>query len=169
MMSSSVAIEHGNHRSSGYARVEADWHIEPRSSIDALLNVEEFTFIHDPACGSGNIPKACKERGIRATGSDIADRGYGSLKDFLQDTDTFTDIVTNPPFALAEAFTLHAIPRTILKVAILQRTTWLEGEKRYQSLFRHEWLSKVWQFRSRISMPPGGSDIKPTNGSIAYA
>lgn len=168
------APEKGNGRSSGYARASNDYYCEPRRAIDALLDAEPFVGkVWDPACGGGNIPDACNARGIKAVGSDIVDRapGFGNY-DFLGRIGVFRmpdNIIANPPFNLAVEFTLRALRLASRKVAILQRTTWVEGERRYQSLFLPHPPARIWQFRSRISMPPGGSGAVARGGSVAFA
>lgn len=170
-----VIAKKGNPRDSGYEIEKDQWYVEPRRAIDALLNVESFQkIIWDPACGGGNIPKACVAAGYAVASSDIVKRGYGGVCDFLTADHTRVpktpfDIITNPPFSLAVEFALKAFELGAGKVAILQRTTWLEGERRYQSLFRLNHLKQIWQFRSRISMPPGGADIEPKGGAVAFA
>lgn len=170
----------GNPRGSGYERQAQDWYVEPRRAIDELLDVETFRgLISDPACGGGNIVQACLDRGLPAIGSDIVDRGWRSpklagddpqLRDFLEQRATSAmNIITNPPFNLAVEFALHAMELVEGKVCILQRTTWLEGERRYQALFSKGHLMRVWQFRSRISMPPGDSTSPAVGGSVAFA
>lgn len=163
----------GNARSSGYERNANDWYVEPRRAIDGLLDVETFDggVVHDPACGSGNIPIACAARGYMVHGSDLVCRGYGTGGvDFLSGmTAPVGSIVTNPPFNLAVDFALQGLRVAKHKVCILQRTTWLEGERRYQALFSKGHLMRVWQFRSRISMPPGGTDVPASGGSVSYS
>ena len=86
---------------------------------------------------------------------DIVDRiGDGaSPVDFLAVHSFAADhIITNPPFNLGVEFALHGLGIVTGKVCILQRTAWLEGERRYQQLFRHQWLANVWQFRRRVSI-----------------
>jgi len=172
-----LAPAKGNARSSGYERQAQDWYREPRRAIDALLDVENFECgIWDPACGAGNIVQAALDRKIPAIGYDIVDRGFPGthVYDFLGlcsdgGAETNMAIVTNPPFNLAVEFALHALTLTREKVCILQRTTWLEGERRYRTLFSKGHLMRVWQFRSRISMPPGDSDAEPKGGSVSFA
>ena len=164
----------GNPRSSGYTRQEYEWYIEPRRAVDELLEVEVFPgTIWDPCCGSGNIPRACKDRGLKACGTDIVDRGWKPtiVKDFFEFDTGFTDhIICNPPFSVADLVTLHGLKLVKGKVAILQRTCWLEGEARYGRLFRLGHLARVWQFRTRISMPPGAKpEVEAKHGFIAYA
>lgn len=160
----------GNSRNSGYQRNANDYYVEPACSVHALFDAEEFVgSIHDPACGGGNIPRIAIERGYEASGSDVVDRGYGERRDFLADGSRYTNIVTNPPFNLATAFTLHALRFSSGKVAILQRLSWLEGQARHDALFKPGHLSRVYVFSKRISMPPGGTDIPAKGGSVAFA
>jgi hypothetical protein len=161
----------GNPRSSGYEREASDWYVEPRRAIDRLLDTEHFVgSVWDPACGGGNIINACLDRGMHAIGSDIIQRGAATIVgDFLQMRDVLGDnIICNPPFNIAVDFVLHGLQLISGKVAVLQRTSWLEGERRYQSLFKHDRLVKSLQFRSRISMPPGGSSTPAKGGAVAF-
>lgn len=170
-----LAVANGNARSSGYERQPQEWYVESRHAIDALLDVEKFSkIIWDPACGGGNIPKACADRGYSVVGTDITYREYGyGDTDFLTETSLKPkgafSVVVNPPFSLAVDFTLRSFTLGATKTAILQRTTWLEGERRYKQLFSLNKLKNIWQFRSRVSMPPGGVDVEAKNGSVAYA
>ncbi len=163
----------GNARSSGYERADDDWYVESAHSVDALLDEMRFADpIWDPAAGGGNIPRRLLNRGYRdVVASDIAARGYGEVQDFFSFTRPLygaQSIVSNPPFSVASEFVLHGLS-LVSTVAVLQRTAWLEGEKRYQRLFRHGHLARVLQFRSRVSMPPGGSQAPAKGGSVAYA
>ena len=160
----------GNPRSSGYVKTEHEWYEEPRACVDALLDAEKFTGqILDPACGGGNIPKACRARGYDAAGSDIMDRGYGTPgRDFLKQDWLDDNILTNPPFSLAEQFVRHGLKCASRKVAIIQRLAFLESKGR-KLMFESTPFARVWVCSSRVSMPPGGTDIPAKNGSMAYA
>lgn len=157
-------------RASGYARNEADYYVEPRWAIEALLDVEHFEGVClDPSCGGGNIPKAMINRGIDCRGSDLVDRGYGRAPvDFFDVHERCDNIITNPPYGVVEAYVRHALDLANHKVAVLARLALLEGIKR-RALFRSTPLARVWVSSRRMSMPPGGSDVEARGGSIAYA
>lgn len=164
----------GNARSSGYDRAANDWYIEPKLATERLLDAELFTGpVWDPACGGGNIPAVCRSRGLKALASDLVDRGAPEcwFGDFLT-VDvlrvTANEIITNPPFSLAEQFVHRAISLVQGKVAILARTAFLEGQGRLERLFKPTPPARIWQFASRISMPPGGSQVEAKNGSTAF-
>ena len=157
-------------KASGYERVTHDWYVEPKWSINALMDVECFEGISwDPSCGGGNIPKAMQECGHDCRGSDIADRGFGTTGlSFFDAADTVDNIITNPPYGVIEPYIIHALSLARRKVAILARLALLESAKR-QAMFKSTPLARVWVSSRRMSMPPGGSNIKAVGGTIAYA
>lgn len=153
-----------------------DFYIEPSWSVRALLEAERFSGkVWDPACGSGTIPKTCEAFDLDAVGSDIADRGYGGVQDFLAPEYEYVgvdNIICNPPFNLAEKFIARALSVTQFKVAMLLRLAFLEGQRR-AILFRQTPLARVHVFAPRVSMPPGEmllrGDVEPSGGSVAFA
>jgi hypothetical protein len=159
-------------RSSGYARATDGYYVEPVSTTERLLAVEDFPGgVWDPCCGQGNVLVACRKHGIPAVGTDLVQRGPASqVLDFLEaGTALAPDLILNPPFDQAERFAIHALALTPGKICILQRTSWLESARRHRSLFEPGHLIRVWQFVDRISMPPGGRDVSAKNGSVSYA
>lgn len=158
-------------RDSGYDRAERDWYVEPAWLVDALAEVEPLSgVIWDPACGGGNIPKTLSARGLNAYGSDIADRGYGvKYNDFFEwRGPNDCSFVSNPPYGVLQQFIEHALKITTGKVCILARLAFLEGQAR-KPFFQSTPLARVWVSSRRASMPPGGTDIKASGGTIAYA
>lgn len=157
-------------RASGYARAANDFYVESSWFVDALLDVETFTGTTlDPSCGIGTIPKAFHARGLECRGSDIVDRGFGSVADFFSLTDPVDNIVSNPPFSPIERFVEHALTLARRKVVVVARLAWLEGVKRRDGFFRTAPLARVWVSSRRVSMPPGDKDIPARGGSIAFA
>ena len=99
--------------------------------------------VWEPACGEGHLSKVLLERGFRVRSTDLIDRGYGlGGVDFLEDNSEihWTDIITNPPFKLAEEFVRHGL-KLADRVIIFQRIHFLESQKRYQ-LFQVLFLYK---------------------------
>ena len=164
----------GNPRGSGYRRANLDWYVEPVEATLTLLDVEQFDDeIYDPACGCGNILKACRERGHRARGTDIVDRGSGEPYglDFIygQLPCPVSNIISNPPFGPSLHFAKRALRIATRKVALIQRLCWLEGQKR-SAFLESAPLARVWVFKKRICMPPGEKrDLPAKGGFIAYA
>lgn len=106
-------------RESEYERKDLDAYFTPHWVTELLCEVEPFRdTIWEPACGAGHMVDAlfgATESVI--TASDIYDHGKGySVKDFLQPwcntLHTNADIVTNPPFNLAQKFIEHALDMT---------------------------------------------------------
>lgn len=156
-------------------RAANDWYVEPAWAVDALINAEPFKgLIWDPACGAGNIPERFKAHGFDAVGSDLVYRNYGapSSIDFLLEwrsiDERVANIVSNPPYALAEEFIRHALTLTTCKVAMLLRLAFLEGQKR-KRLFESTPILRVLVFSERVSMPPGGLGVAAEGGAVAFA
>lgn len=167
----------GNPRSSGYAPAAHGWYVESAECVDALLSAEPLVGLTwDPCAGGGNIPRRLTAAGIRSQGSDIVDRNAGfPVADFLGDLKPLQgfaagvmNIVTNPPFSEAQEIVERALDLVPGKVIVLQRLAWLEGQKR-KRFFIDSRLSHVWVHSSRISMPPGGTDVPAIGGATAYA
>ena len=67
-----------------WARDPNDWYVEPEWCSRRLFETEAFGgYVWDPACGGGNIVRSAISLGIEANGSDIVDRGFGGVLDFL--------------------------------------------------------------------------------------
>lgn len=153
-------------------RERDDFYPTPAYGIEALLCVEKFEgTIWEPACGDGAISRVLETHGHTVYSSDLIDRGYGDTnRDFLLDFHTTADnIITNPPFKLAEEFVAHALARTSRKVALLCRLAWLEGAGR-RKMFISTPIARVWVFSSRLQIGRGGTDFgKGGGGMIAFA
>lgn len=156
-------------RRSEYDRDGDDWYIEPAWSVLSLRARIPFVGqIHDPCCGMGTIPKV-----MGGTGADIKDRGFGyPQQDYLQDTAVYDNIVTNPPYGIAQSIIEHALRHTRYRVVALVQTKFLSAQRRYR-LFTANPVEKVLVFSRRPSMPPGkmlqehGEKIRG-NGSIDF-
>lgn len=62
------------------------------------------------ACGEGHLARELEKHGYTVKSTDIADRGYGEMLDFLSaDYQWNGDILTNPPFKQATDFIEHAM------------------------------------------------------------
>lgn len=156
-------------RPSEYVRDENDWYVEPEWCVTSLRTRVDFNgLVHDPCCGMGTIPKI-----MRGTGADLIDRGFGyPVRDFFDDPRVYDNIVTNPPYGIAEKVIEKALASARHKVAALVQTKFLASQKRH-SLFMMRETERVLIFSRRPSMPPGdmlmkhGEDIRG-GGSIDY-
>ncbi|QQA43940.1 hypothetical protein [Pelagovum pacificum] len=126
----------------------------------------------EPACGQGDMARPLAEYFGDVWASDVHDHGWTGLCeiwDFLlspphRDADDW--IITNPPFRLALPFIQLARMRAAAGVAMLVRTSFLEGGERYRELFADDRPTHVLQFCERVPMAKGRLDAK---GSTATA
>jgi hypothetical protein len=143
----------------GTIREEHDFYTTDPNSIKSLLDnyhIEGNSF-YEPCCGDGAISKVLKERYPNANhfASDLIDRGYGETGvDFLDYNNKYGNtrsdwIITNPPFKLSLEFTLKALEQTNKGVAMFLRLQWVEGVRRYDSLFKDNNPHKILVFIKR--------------------
>lgn len=153
-------------------RERDDFYPTPPEGTRALLSVERFEGdIWEPACGDGAISEELESAGYTVRSTDLIDRGYGTPGvDFLLDYQTTAaNIVTNPPFKLAEEFARHALARSTGKVCMLARLAWLEGISRGK-FFQSSPLARVWVFSARLHMQRARQAEKTdAGGMIAFA
>lgn len=156
------ASSHADHE-----RQTDDYYATEPIAVEHLMQLEHFApDIWEPACGEGHISRVLQQHGYRVRSSDIVDRGFGEVGDFLRSTEPWHgDIVTNPPYKYAQEFVEHALE--IIpdghKVAMFLKLQFLEGKQRrrmYQitppptgvcvivpSALRHEWPFRGYQCR----------------------
>jgi len=153
-------------------REKDDFYPTPVPATIALLRSETFgERIWEPACGDGAISKVLTAAGHEVVSTDLFDRGFGQSRvDFLMEHKLLApDIVTNPPFKLAEEFVRHALGLGAERVAMMLRLAWLEGSQR-KRLFDSTPLARVHVASRRLSMARGGTDEGKGGGSmIAFA
>ena len=120
-------------------RQTEDYYATDPRAAEVLLQVEKFSQnIWEPACGEGHLAEVFKRHGFNVRASDLIDRGYGEVQDFLsmEITEWDGDIVTNPPYRATIDFiykALDIIP-TGRKVCMFLKVQFLEGKTR-KSLF----------------------------------
>lgn len=148
-------------------RVDNDFYATDPSSTRGLLDAVTFEgnrFL-EPCCGQGHIVKVIKEYYPNAdiTAIDIEDRGFGTSGiDFLtyQSDELFDNVITNPPFVLAQEFIEHSLDlvKDGGKVAMFLKVQFLEGTKR-KEFFDKAPLKYVYVFRARQSPWMNGSPV----------
>jgi hypothetical protein len=154
-------------------RDDADWYVEPSWAVDALIMATSFEGrTLDPACGCGTIPKTFQARGLRAFGSDLRDRGFGVVSDFLGPEFALPvdNIVTNPPYNLAEKFIRRALKIATNKVAVLVQQQFPFSQGRH-ALFTECPIARLYFLSNRPSMPPGkaiAAGTKIGGGKVDY-
>jgi hypothetical protein len=126
--------------------------------------------IWEPACGEGHLSEVLLDRGYRVQSTDLINRGYGDgVVDFLKSTVDigYTDILTNPPFKVAEEFVRHGLTLSS-RVIIFQRIHFLESLKR-KELFRECPLRYVYVHSARVGTAMNGDFDKYKAKAMCYA
>ena len=146
-----------------------DWYPTPPEATEALLAVENFTGrIWEPACGCGSMSKVLEAHKYDVLSTDLVDRGFGETPhDFLTSNYTSANIMTNPPFKLAEGFVRLSLQRTTGKVVMLCKLQFLEGSKR-RAMFESTPFKAVWVFSKRLTMTRNGEKMD-ASGMICFA
>ena len=86
-----------------------DFYPTPPEATEALLSRYEFNKdIWEPACGDGAISNVLAEKGHNVISTDLNNFGFGETNvDFLMEQKALApDVITNPPYKLANEFVL---------------------------------------------------------------
>lgn len=159
---------------------DGDLYPSPAWATHALFQHETFEgSIWEPAAGDGAMAKVIKhyypDSIICAT--DLYDHGFDSdvyfqspvnFLEVKKSEETFDNIITNPPYNIADDFINKSLEMANKKVAMLVRLPYLEGQKRYNTLYSVRPPNRVWVFSERITFYKKGAK-KKGNGTTAYA
>ena len=138
-----------------------------------LLEVElDLNNIWECACGAGHLAKVFDEAGKLGKATDLVDRGFCGVEDFLLNLEPYHDgdIVTNPPYKYAKEFVEQALKKVDegRKVCMFLKVLFLESQSR-KELFKQYPPKTIYISSSRINCAKNG-DFKTYNSSaIAYA
>lgn len=172
-MKESMFINLGATNHSHHKREENDYYATDPIAGELLLRVEpDLNNIWECACGEGHLAQIFDVAGKLGKATDLIDRGYGSIEDFLSNTQPYHngDIVTNPPYKLAQTFVEHALNKVDegRKVCMFLKILFLESQSR-KKLFTLYPPKTIYISSSRINCAKNG-DFKTYNSSaIAYA
>ena len=159
-------------------REKNDFYATDPVAIDKLksaINLPQK--IWECACGTGCLSERLKDFGHEVVSTDLVDRGYGGVRDFLETKELPIDcncILTNPPYKYALDFIKHSLellPDTGLSIMFL-KTTFLEGQKRYDELFSKHPPKCVLQFSRRVLCAKNGEFQRMMDGggsAVSYA
>lgn len=125
----------------------------------------------EPAANRGYMARPLFEYFDRVQVSDVFDYGVGyQVDDYLfpgVDMETHWTI-TNPPFRLAQQFIAKARRTSSCGVAMFVRSAFLEGQKRYESLFATDPPHVILQFAERVVIHRG-KVVKKGSSATAYS
>ncbi len=173
-MKESIFINLGasNHAKKGN-REENDYYATEPIAGHLLLEVEpDLSNIWECACGEGHLAQVFDEAGKLGKATDLINRGYGAVEDFLINTEPYHngDIVTNPPYKHAQAFVENALERvdTGRYVCMFLRVLFLESQSR-KKLFTTQPPKTVYVSSSRINCAKNGDFATYDSSAVAYA
>lgn len=157
-------------------RAENDFYATDPKAIDLLLTRETPSlYVWECACGQGHLAKRLEELKYNVISTDLIDRGYGiaPLNFFnfeKEQVGSEIDILTNPPYKFATEFVLKALELLSdgRKCYMFLKITFLEGQARFNQLFRKYPPQKIYVFSKRINCAINGKFTK-TSGAVAYA
>ncbi len=145
-----------------------DYYKTPEWGTQALLDNETFEGkIWEPCCGDGAMSEVLRTSPYHVISSDLYDRGYAPARDFFDMKGLVDNIVTNPPFNIAEKILHHALKITERKVCLLLRVAFLEGKGRWERVYDIKPPTRVLIFSSRLSIYPASQE-RVSGGTTAY-
>lgn len=117
-------------------RRPSDFYETPYSITRQFLNLGliDKNSVLEPCAGGGAIVNVLHTEGYSPTWYDINGTGIGQ-KDFLTETNQYSQIVTNPPFSLAGEFILKAKKVTTSRFAFLLPLNYLHGKQRFDNIW----------------------------------
>lgn len=150
-------------------RVCNDFYTTPASAVEAILNeVKLEGSILEPAAGQGHITKVLKEYypNSEIISTDLIQREnkfdipiQGGV-DFLtyEFGRKFDNIITNPPFNLAQEFIERSLKLSNDKVIMFAKIQLLGGSKR-RKMFDNSPLKYIYVFTKRVNPMRNGEEL----------
>ena len=155
-------------------REKNDFYATPPEAVELFLdNFKLKGTILEPSCGMGHISEVLKSEGYDVISKDLIDRGYGITGcDFMNETETYDTVITNPPFKIAKEFVEKGLEVANHQVIMLLKLQFLESEAR-RDFFANTPLKEIYVHSKRIACWKGGEPLnekgKKWAGTQAYA
>lgn len=154
-------------------REENDFYATEPKAAELLLDVvPELNNIWECACGEGHLAKVFDNSEKLGKATDLIDRGYGTIEDFLLCKEPYNDgdIVTNPPYKYAKEFVEKALELVDVGryVCMFLKVLFLESRSR-KELFIKFPPKVIYVSSSRINCAKNGDFNTYTSSAIAYA
>lgn len=171
-VSYSKTLGASNHAS--HDREQYDYYATEPKAVRLLLEIEKFEGkIWECACGEGSLSEEMKRLGYDVYSSDLIDRGYGEVKDFLSIENCSvvdTNIITNPPYRFANDFIVKAmsIMQQGKKLALFLPIRYLEGKAR-KKIFAAYPPKIIYVSSSRLICAINGEFHKQKGSAVSYA
>lgn len=156
-------------------REQNDYYATEPKAATLLMQLEDLSpLVWECACGEGHLAKEFEKGGHTVYATDLIDRGYGYVTDFLTTSAPPTpgfDIVTNPPYSKAQEFVEHALDiiENGRKVAMFLKIQFLEGKAR-RKLFDTQPPKTIYVSTSRLKCAMNGDfERYAKSNAICYA
>lgn len=146
---------------------------DPKALELILPHLQLNNRIWECACGEGHLSKVLEAKGFDVKSTDLIDRGYGlGGVDFLSQSEPWQgDILTNPPFKLADKFVrkgIELLPNGG-KMVLFLKLQFLESKLR-RALFKKYPPKEIWVSSNRLRCALGGDFARYANSNaVAYA
>lgn len=166
-----------------------DYYSTPTEEVENILNTMKLPLnnmnILEPCCGGGHMVEGIQNYGksnflnINIIATDVQKRSEnlsfktGLEYDFLKEEYPYSEnidyIIMNPPYATIEPFTIKALEIAEKGVLLLGRLQFLEGEKRFNKIFKDYPPNEVYIYVDRIACYKNGDVNKKMASAQAYA
>lgn len=157
-----------------YDREANDYYATEPKAVELLLELEDFTqlVVWECACGEGHLSKAMEAKGLVVHSSDIVNRGYGIVYDFLsaENKEWKGHILTNPPYKYAKEFIEKALSVVAdgCKVAMFLPIRYTEGKAR-KKMFEAFPPKTIYISSSRLKCAINGNFESMKGSATSYA
>ena len=166
-----------------------DYYSTPTEEVENILNTIKLSLdnmtVLEPCCGGGHMVEGIQNYGksnslnINIIATDVQKRSEnlsfktGLEYDFLKKEYPYSEnidyIIMNPPFATIEPFTIKALEIAEKGVLLLGRLQFLEGEKRFNKIFKDYPPTDVYVYVDRIACFKNGNIKQKMASAQAYA
>ena len=174
-------------------RAALDYYSTPIEEVENILSTINLNLDHttilEPCCGGGHMVQGiinyCSKydsklwrlyaTDIQNRKSILKDTDYkaGADYDFLSDDYPYCDdidyIIMNPPYAVIEPFVMKSLGIAEKGVLMLGRLQFLEGQNRYENIFRNFSPTDVYVYVDRICCYKNGDTSIKQSSAQAYA
>lgn len=158
----------------GFDRQISDFYATDPKSLITLLEtgIKLNHKIWEPCCGQGHLSEVLKANGYEVKSTDLVDRGYGTGDvDFLYEYEKWDgDILTNPPYGIAQKIVEHALDLILEgnKVVMFLKLTFLEGKSR-RKMFDENPPKNIYVFSERQVCAMNGDFTQCDGSAVCYA
>ena len=139
------------------------YHIKHRDIFEEMVDALE------PCCGDGAISKVINNMVFNVTSFDIVNRGYGSVRSIYDYEVSHDFLITNPPFNDMDRMfpKLYSLADRLL--VLFLRTSFVEGQGRYNDIFRLNNPTEIYVHSERVSLYKNGLKEDKGSGTTSYS